>query len=110
MRLEGATTSEDARQRVIFQMGSGAVSGAEQRIQLMRYNRESRANIAIDRDYYRKLEAAKSPRPPEAYGRIVLTPEEHNKIRAAMDRAKADGRPIDKLSLKIIKDILKDRF
>jgi len=27
-----------------------------------------------------------------------------------MDRAKADGRPIDKLSLKIIKDILNDRF
>ena len=33
-----------------------------------------------------------------------------HKIRAAMDRAKADGRPIDKLSLKIIKDILNDRF
>jgi hypothetical protein len=32
--LEGATTSEDARQQVIFQMASGAVSGAEQRIQL----------------------------------------------------------------------------
>ncbi len=37
LRLEGATTSEDAGQQVIFQMGSGAVSGAdaaEQRIQL----------------------------------------------------------------------------
>ena len=77
---------------------------------LMRYNRESRANLAIDRDYYRKLEAAKPPPPPEAYGRIVLTPEEQHKIRAALDRAKADGRPIDKLSLKIIKDILNDRF
>ena len=30
--------------------------------------------------------------------------------RAAMDRAKADGRPIDKISLKIVKDILNDRF
>ena len=80
---------------------------------LMLYQRESRANIAIDRDYYRKLEAAKlakNPPPPEAYGHIVLTPEEQHKIRAAMDRAKADGRPIDKLSLKIIKDILNDRF
>ena len=76
----------------------------------MRYQRESRANIAIDRDYYRKLEAAKSPPPPEAYGRIVLTPEEQLKIRAAMDRAKADGRPIDKITLKIVKDILNDRF
>ena len=77
---------------------------------LMRYNRESMANIAIDRDYYRKLEAAKPPPPPEAYGRIVLTPEEQLKIRAAMDRAKADGRPIDKITLKIVKDILNDRF
>jgi hypothetical protein len=34
LRLEGATPSEDARQQVIFQMGSGAVSGEEQRIQL----------------------------------------------------------------------------
>ncbi len=76
---------------------------------LMVYQRESRANIAIDRDYYRKLEAATST-PPEAYGRIVLTPEDQHKIRAAMDRAKADGRPIDKLSLKIIQDIIHDRF
>ena len=77
---------------------------------LMRYQREVRANLAIDRDYYRKLEAAKPPPPPEAYGRIVLTPEEQRKIRAALDRAKADGRPIDKLSIKIIKDILNDKF
>jgi hypothetical protein len=34
LRLEGATYSEDARLQVTFQMGSGAVSGAEQRIQL----------------------------------------------------------------------------
>ncbi len=34
LRLEGATHSEDARLQVIFQMGSGAVSGAEQSIQL----------------------------------------------------------------------------
>ena len=79
---------------------------------LMRYQREVRANLAIDRDYYRKLEAAKSPPPPEAYGhgRIVLTPEEQHKIRAALDRAKADGRPIDKITLKIVKDILNDKF
>jgi hypothetical protein len=32
--LEGATHSEDARLQLTFQMGSGAVSGAEQRIQL----------------------------------------------------------------------------
>jgi hypothetical protein len=79
---------------------------------LMRYQRESRANIAIDRDYYRKLEAAKLAKnpPPPSLGRIDLTPEDQHKIRAALDRAKADGRPIDKLSIKIIKDILNDKF
>jgi hypothetical protein len=76
---------------------------------LMVYQRESRANLAIDRDYYRKLEAAKST-PPQVLGRIVLTPKDQHKIRAAMERAKADGRPIDKLSLKIIQDIIHDRF
>ncbi len=81
----------------------------EENTPLMVYQRESRANLAIDRDYYRKLEAAKST-PPEAYGRLGLTPEDQHKIRAAMDRAKADGRPIDKLSLKIIKDIINTRF
>jgi hypothetical protein len=78
---------------------------------MMVYMRESRANIAIDRDYYRKLEAeklAKNP-PPQVLGSIGLTPEDQHKIRAAMDRAKADGRPL-KLSLKSIKDILNDRF
>jgi len=79
---------------------------------MMVYMRESRANIAIDRDYYRKLEAAKLAKnpPPQVLGSIGLTPEDQHKIRAAMDRAKADGRPIDKLSLKIIKDILNGRF
>ena len=67
------------------------------------------ANLAIDRDYYRKLEAAKLAKNPPG-GRSGLTPEDQHKIRAAMDRAKADGRPIDKLSLKLIKDILKDKF
>jgi hypothetical protein len=46
----------------------------EENTPLMVYQRESRANLAIDRDYYRKLEAAKSP-PPQVLGRIVLTPE-----------------------------------
>ena len=81
----------------------------EENTPLMVYQREVRANLAIDRDYYHKQRAAKST-PPEALGRIGLTPEDQHKIRAAMDRAKADGRPIDKLSLKIIKDILNDRF
>ena len=81
----------------------------EENTPLMVYQREVRANLAIDRDYYRKQRAAKIT-PPEALGRIGLTPEDQHKIRAAMDRAKADGRPIDKLSLKIIKDILNDKF
>ncbi len=73
---------------------------------------EERANLAIDPDsyHYRKLEAAKS-KPPKALGcGNVTTPEMQRKIRAAMDRAKAAGRPIDKLSLKIIQDIMQDRL
>ncbi len=62
----------------------------------MVYQGEVRANLrlAIDRDYDRKLEAAKS-KPPKALGRIVLIPEMQHKIKAAKDRAtgKADGRP-----------------
>ena len=81
----------------------------EENTPLMVYQREVRANLAIDRDYYRKQRAAKIT-PPEALGRLGLTPEDQHKIRAAMDRAKADGRPIDKLSLKLIKDILNDKF
>ena len=71
--------------------------------------RAVRANLAIDPHYYRKLEAAKS-KPPKALGCSVITPEMQHKIRAAMDRAKAAGRPIDKLSLKIIQDIMHDRI
>ncbi len=71
--------------------------------------REVRANLAIETHYYRKLEATKNKR-PKALGCIVIIPELHHKIRAAKDRAKADGRPIDKLSLKIIQDVIHDRI
>ena len=81
----------------------------EENLPLMVYQREVRANLAIDQDYYRKLEAAKS-KPPKALGCNVIPPEMQHKIRAAKDRAKAAGRPIDKLSLKIIQDIMHDRI
>ena len=81
----------------------------EENLPLMVYQREVRANLAIDQDYYRKLAAAKS-KPPKALGCNVMPPEMQHKIRAAKDRAKAAGRPIDKLSLKIIQDIMHDRI
>ena len=81
----------------------------EGKLPLMVRQREVRANLAIETHYYRKLEATKS-KPPKALGCIVITPELHHNIRAAKDRAKADGRPIDKLSLKIIQDVIHDRI
>ncbi len=76
---------------------------AEKNRPLMVRQREVRANLAIDPDYYCKQEAAKS-RPPKALGCNYLSPELQRKIVAAMDQAKAAGRPIDKLSNKIIRD------
>ncbi len=73
--------------------------------------REVRANLAIDPDYYCKQEAARS-RPQKALGYNCLFPDLQRKIVAAMDRAKAAGRPIDKLSNKMIRDkiIMKDEM
>jgi hypothetical protein len=67
--------------------------------------REVRANLAIDPDYYHKQEAARS-RPLKALGCNYLAPELQHKTRAAMDWAMAAGRPIDKLTDKMIRDIM----
>ena len=40
----------------------------------------------------------------------VLPAETNRKIKAAMDRAKAAGRPIEKLTFKMICDIMQDKF
>jgi len=77
---------------------------AEENHPLMVYMREVRANLAIDPDYFRKLEAAK-PKRPSIYANAI-TPEMQRKIRAAMDRAEAAGRPITKLTVQIIRDIM----
>ena len=71
--------------------------------------REVRAQLAIDPDYLRKQEAAKST-PRRALGDNEIPPEMQRKIRAAVARAEAAGRPITKLSLKIIQDIMHDRL
>ncbi len=82
----------------------------EENLPLMVHQREVRANLAIDLDFYRTLDAAKS-KPPKALGGGSATlPEMQRQIREAMDRAKAAGRPIDKLSLKIIQNIMHDRL
>jgi hypothetical protein len=81
---------------------------AEENHPLMVYMREVRANLAIDPDYLRKLEAAK-PKRPSIYANAI-TPEMQRKIRAAMDRAEAAGRPITKLTVQIIRDIMNNRL
>jgi hypothetical protein len=58
-----------------------------------------RAQLSTNPDYLRTQKAAKS-KPPKALGCSVITPEMQRKIRAAMDLAKAAGRPIDKLSIR----------
>ncbi len=82
---------------------------AEENRPLMVHQMEVRANLTIDCDYYRKQEAARS-RPPKALGCNYLDPELQCKIRATLDRAKAAGRPIDKLTNKMIRDIMKDKL
>jgi hypothetical protein len=46
----------------------------------------------------------------KALGSNVLPAETNRKIKAAMDRAKAAGRPIEKLTFKMICDIMQDKF
>ncbi len=62
---------------------------------LMVYMREVRANLAIDRDYYRKQRAAAAQSRPSKT--LEISEETQRKIKAAKDRAKAAGRPIEKL-------------
>jgi hypothetical protein len=68
--------------------------------------REVRAQLAIDPDYLRSKQEAAKRKPLGALGGSEISPEMQRKIRAAMARAEAAGRPIEKLSLKIIQDII----
>ena len=56
---------------------------------------------------YREVSAAESETRRKA---DVLPAETNRKIKAAMDRAKAAGRPIEKLTFKMICDIMQDKF
>ncbi len=85
----------------------------EENILLMVYMREVKANLAIDLDYYRKQRAAaelEQQTRRKALGSNVLPAETNRKIKAAMDQAKAAGRPIEKLTFKMICDIMHDKL
>jgi hypothetical protein len=86
---------------------------AEENSLLMVYMREVKANLAINRDYYRKQRAAaelEQQTRRKALGCNVLPAETNSKIKVAMDRAKAAGRPIEKLTFKMICDIMQDKL
>ncbi len=83
----------------------------EENTPLMVYQREVRAKLAIDPDYFRKQEAAKEESKPQGAfgGGSQLPPWMLREIRAAKAQAEAAGRPIEKLLLKIIQDIMHGR-
>ena len=58
---------------------------------------------------YREVSAAESEQQTRRKA-DVLPAETNRKIKAAMDRAKAAGRPIEKLTFKMICDIMQDKF
>jgi hypothetical protein len=78
----------------------------ERRPQVASCVSEVRANLTLGPDYrdLRKLEAAKS-KPRGALGGSGISLETQRKIKAAMARAEVAGRPITKLTVKIIWDI-----
>ena len=82
----------------------------EENSPFMVYMREVKANLAIDRDYYRKQRAAAESEQQTRRKADVLPAETNRKIKAAKDRAKAAGRPIEKLTFKMICDIMQDKF
>ncbi len=67
--------------------------------------------LAIDPEYLLKQEAAKSNLNSRgALGGSEIDLETQHKIRVAMARAEAAGRPITKLTVPIIWDIMKDKL
>ena len=73
--------------------------------------REVWAQLKIDPDWLRKQQQeAEKSWPRGALGCNEIPPEMQRQIKAAMARAEAAGRPITKLSLKIIQDIMHDRL
>jgi hypothetical protein len=84
----------------------------EENTPLMVYQRESRAKLAIDPDYFCKQEAAKEESKPRGAfeGGSQLPLYMLREIRAAQARAESAGRLIEKLSLKIIQNIMHCRI
>jgi hypothetical protein len=78
----------------------------ERRPQVASCVSEVRANLTLDPHYrdFRKLKAAKSKQ-RGALGGSGISPETQHNIKAAMALAEVAGRPITKLTVKIIWDI-----
>ncbi len=75
----------------------------------MIYLKEVKANLAIDRDYYRKQRQAEAAQDADRWPgrRANRMPETVTKqIAAARERAKAAGRDFPKLSVKAIRDVM----
>ncbi len=73
----------------------------------MIYLKEVKANLAIDRDYYRKQRQAEAAQDADRWRRPNRMPETVTKqIAAARERAKAAGRDFPKLSVKAIRDVM----
>ena len=78
---------------------------------LMVYLKEVKANLAIDRDYYRKQRQAEAAQDADRRGRANRMPETVTKqIAAARERAKAAGRDAPKLSVKVIRDVMQGKL
>jgi hypothetical protein len=78
---------------------------------LMVYLKEVKANLAIDRDYYRKQRQAEAAQDADRWRRANRMPETVTKqIAAARERAKAAGRDASKLSVKVIRDVMQGKL
>ena len=78
---------------------------------LMVYLKEVKANLAIDRDYYRKQSQAEAAQDADRWRRANRMPETVTKhIAAARERAKAAGRDAPKLSVRVIRDVMQGKL
>ncbi len=77
----------------------------------MVYLKEVKANLANDRDYYRKQRQAEAAQDADRWRRANRMPETVTKqIAAARERAKAAGRDAPKLSVKVIRDVMQGKL
>ena len=100
--------AEKARKDAEFQRKCEEEEEAEP---LMMYMKEVKANLAIDRDYYRKQRQAEAAQDADRWRRANRMPETVTKqLAAAQERAKVAGRDFPKLSLKVIRDVMQGKL